>query len=101
VREATLVETCQRLTDNSDGRYQATGTPKSLNQKFITEDVPTELNSISALGLASGVGIPAIDALVEVVRRKIAARHNNDDLVSETWLVISASCPIGALPRQP
>jgi opine dehydrogenase len=28
VREATLVETCQRLTYNSDGPYQATGTPK-------------------------------------------------------------------------
>src|ERR1700757_1084061 len=40
VREATLVETCQRLTYNSDGPYQATGTPKSLDNKFITEDVP-------------------------------------------------------------
>jgi hypothetical protein len=38
VREATLVETCQRLTYNSDGPYQATGTPKSLDHKFITED---------------------------------------------------------------
>jgi opine dehydrogenase len=28
VREATLVETCQRLTYNSDGPYQATGTPR-------------------------------------------------------------------------
>jgi opine dehydrogenase len=29
VREATLVETCQRLTYNNDGPYQATGTAKS------------------------------------------------------------------------
>jgi len=67
VREATLVETCQRLTYDSDGPYQATGTPKSLDHKFITEDVPTGLIPMSALGAAAGVGTPAIDALVEVV----------------------------------
>jgi len=43
VREATLVETCQRLTYNSDGSCQATNAPKSLYQKFITEDVPSGL----------------------------------------------------------
>ena len=69
VREATLVETCQRLTYNSDGPYQATGTPKSLDHKFITEDVPTGLIPMSALGAAAGVRTPAIDALVEMVRR--------------------------------
>ena len=68
VREATLVETCQRLTYKSDGPYQATGTPKSLGHKFITEDVPTGLIPMSALGAAAGVDTPAIDALVEVVR---------------------------------
>jgi opine dehydrogenase len=68
VREATLVETCQRLTYNSDGPYQATGTPKSLEHKFITEDVPTGLIPMSALGRAAGVRTPAIDALVETVR---------------------------------
>jgi hypothetical protein len=68
VREATLVETCQRLTYNSDGPYQATGTSKSLHHKFITEDVPTGLISVSALGKAAGMRTPAIDALVETVR---------------------------------
>jgi opine dehydrogenase len=68
VREATLVETCQRLTYNSDGPYQATGTPKSLDHKFITEDVPTGLIPMSALGVAAGVRTPAIDTLIEVVR---------------------------------
>jgi len=68
VREMTLVETCRRLTYNSDGPYQATGTPKSLDHKFITEDVPTGLIPMSALGTAVGVGTRAIDALVEVVR---------------------------------
>jgi opine dehydrogenase len=68
VRETTLVETCRRLTYNSDGPYQATGTPKSLDQKFITEDVPTGLIPMSALGAAARVRTPAIDALIELVR---------------------------------
>jgi opine dehydrogenase len=65
VHEATLVETCQRLTYNSDGPYQATGTPKSLDHKFITEDVPTGLIPMSALGAAAGVGV------IDELHRKI------------------------------
>jgi opine dehydrogenase len=68
VRGATLVETCQRLTYNSDGPYQVTGTPKSLDHKFITEDVPTGLIPMSEIGTAAGVKTSAIDALVEMVR---------------------------------
>lgn len=68
VREATLVETCRRLTYNSDGPYQATETPKSLDHKFITEDVPTGLIPMRELGTVAGVRTPAIDALVELVR---------------------------------
>jgi opine dehydrogenase len=68
VREATLVEACQRLTYNSDGPYQATGTPNSLEHGFVTEDVPTGLMPMSALGAAAGVKTPAIDALVAIAR---------------------------------
>ena len=68
VRGATLVETCQILTTNSDGPYQATGTPRSFEHKYITEDVPAGLIPMSALGAAAGVPTPAIDALIEVAR---------------------------------
>ena len=68
VREASLVETCRRLTCNTDGPYQATGTPSSLDHKFITEDVPTGLIPMSALGVAAGVPTPAIDALASVAQ---------------------------------
>jgi len=68
VRTASLDETCRRLTHDSDGPYQATGTPSSLDHKFVTEDVPTGLIPMRALGDAAGVPTPAIDALVEIAR---------------------------------
>jgi opine dehydrogenase len=68
VREATLVETCRRLTYDPDGPYQATGTPNSLEHKFITEDVPTGLMPMAALGAAARVPTPTIDALIAVVQ---------------------------------
>lgn len=68
VREANLVATCRRLTYDADGPYQATGTPASLDHKYIAEDAPVGLVPMSALGAAAGVPTPAIDALVETVR---------------------------------
>jgi opine dehydrogenase len=68
VRGASLVETCGLLTTNRDGPYQATGTPKSFEHKYITEDVPVGLMPMSALGAAAGVATPAIDALITLVR---------------------------------
>ena len=68
VREASLGDTCRRLTYDPAGPYQATGTPTSLDHKYITEDVPVGLIPMSALGGASSVPTPAIDALIETVR---------------------------------
>jgi opine dehydrogenase len=67
VRGADLVETCQLLTTNSDGPYQATGTPPSFEHKYITEDVPVGLMPMATLGTAAGVPTPAIDALIALV----------------------------------
>ena len=68
VRGADLPETCRLLSSNSDGPYQATGTPKSFEHKYITEDVPVGLMPMRALGTAAGVPTPTIDALITLVR---------------------------------
>lgn len=64
VRGKDLVESCQLLTTNKDGPYQATGTPKSLEHKFVSEDVPTGLIPMAAIGDAVGVDTPALDAVI-------------------------------------
>jgi len=68
VRGASLSETCQLLTTNSDGPYQATGTPKSWDHKYIAEDVPVGLMPMRALGEAAGVATPAIDAVIKLAQ---------------------------------
>jgi len=68
VRGANLSETCQKLTANSDGPYQATGTPKSWDHKYIAEDVPVGLMPMAALGDAAGVPTPAIDAVIALAQ---------------------------------
>src|SRR5262249_26503319 len=64
VRGGSLEESCRLLTSNSDGPYQATGTPTALTHKYISEDVPTGLMPAAALGRAAGVVPPALDAVV-------------------------------------
>lgn len=66
VRGATLSETCQLLTTNADGPYQATGTPNSWAHKYIAEDVPVGLMPMRALAHAAGVECPAIDAVIRL-----------------------------------
>jgi opine dehydrogenase len=66
VREASLPETFQRLTFDAQGPYQNTPTPTSLAHKYVTEDVPTGLIPIRALGVAGGVATPTLDALIHL-----------------------------------
>jgi opine dehydrogenase len=68
VRGATLSESCQLLTTNSDGPYQATGTPSSWTHKYIAEDVPVGLMPMRAIGEAVGVATPAIDAVIKLAQ---------------------------------
>jgi opine dehydrogenase len=68
VRGATLSETCQLLTSNSDGPYQATGTPRSWDHKYIAEDVPVGLMPMRVLGQAAGVPTPQIDAVIRLAQ---------------------------------
>jgi opine dehydrogenase len=68
VREATLSKTCIKLTTNSDGPYQATGTPRAWDHNYIAEDVPVGLMPMRALGKAAGVPTPAIDAVIKLAQ---------------------------------
>lgn len=66
VREKTLSETAQKLTYNSDGPYQATGTPKNFTHQYVSEDVPVGLIPMSEFGRAVGVATAAIDAVIRI-----------------------------------
>lgn len=68
VRGVDLPETCRLLTTNSDGPYQATGTPRDWSHKYIAEDVPVGLMPMRALGEAAGVATPAIDAVIKLAQ---------------------------------
>ena len=66
VWEPSLPATFQRLTFDPQGAYQNTPTPTSLAHKYVTEDVPTGLIPMCALGTASGVETPTLDALIRL-----------------------------------
>jgi opine dehydrogenase len=68
VREATLVETIKRLSYDDDGAYVANRAAGTLDHKYVTEDVPTGLMPIAALGDAAGVNTPAIDAVIAIAQ---------------------------------
>jgi len=59
-----LAETFRRLTYEATGPYQWTPTPKSMDHKYVTEDVPCGLVAMAALGDAVGVATPVIDGLI-------------------------------------
>jgi len=60
----TLAETFRRLTFEPTGPYQWTPTPRSMEHKYVTEDVPCGLVPMAALGDAAGVTTPVIDGLI-------------------------------------
>ena len=60
----SLRETFHRLTHQPTGPYQWTPTPRSLDHKYVTEDVPCGLVAMAALGAAASVPTPIIDGLV-------------------------------------
>src|SRR5439155_7597367 len=57
-------DTFHRLTYEATGPYQWTGTPPSLQHKYVIEDVPCGLVAMSSLGRVAGVATPVIDGLV-------------------------------------
>ena len=68
VREATLVESFQKLTYNADGPYGGTPTPKSFDANYVAEDVPVGLIPMVELGRAAGVPMPAMQTLIDFTK---------------------------------
>jgi opine dehydrogenase len=60
----TLADTFRRLTHEPTGPYQWTPTPRSMDHRYITEDVPCGLVPMAALGDAVGAATPVIDGLI-------------------------------------
>jgi opine dehydrogenase len=68
VREATLIETFQKLTFNADGPYGGTPAPKSFDANYVAEDVPVGLMPIAAIGKAAGVPMSATQTLIDMAK---------------------------------
>ena len=68
VREATLVETFQKLTFNPDGPYGGTPTPKSFDNNYVAEDVPVGLIPMAAIGNAAGLAMSATQTLIDMAK---------------------------------
>src|SRR5690242_5644327 len=68
VREATLIETFQRLTFNADGPYGGTPAPKSFDANYVAEDVPVGLMPMAAIGKAAGIPMPATRTLIDMAK---------------------------------
>ena len=58
---ANLFETLQK-----NSAYASIDAPRSLNTRYITEDIPTGLVPISELGRAAGVKTPLMDLIIEL-----------------------------------
>jgi opine dehydrogenase len=68
VREATLLETFQKLTFNADGPYGSTPSPKSFDNNYVAEDVPAGLMPMAAIGQAAGVAMTATQTLIDTAK---------------------------------
>ncbi len=68
VREATLVETFQKLTFNADGPYGGTPAPKSFDNNYVAEDVPVGLMPMAAIGGAAGLPMAATRTLIDMAK---------------------------------
>lgn len=77
-QEPTLADTFRRLTTDPAGPYQWTGTPPSMDHKYVTEDVPCGLVAMAGLGRAASVVTPVISGLVA-----LASAMTGRDFVAE------------------
>jgi len=72
VEGATLFETIQTLHATV---YKTSKSPTSLGSRYLSEDVPTGLVPIAALGEAAGVKTPLMRVLIELASRIHGVDH--------------------------
>ena len=83
VREATLVETIKRLSYDDDGAYVDNRAAKTLDHKYVTEDVPTGLMPMASLGRVAGVTTPAIDAVIAIAQFQLGRSFEREERTLE------------------
>ncbi len=72
VEAATLFETIQTLNATV---YKSSKAPGTLESRYLTEDVPSGLVPIAALGEAAGVPTPLMRSLIDLVSRVHGVDH--------------------------
>jgi opine dehydrogenase len=72
VEAATLYETIQTLNANV---YKTSKAPAALTSRYLTEDVPSGLVPIAALGEAAGVATPLMRMLIDLASRVHGVDH--------------------------
>jgi opine dehydrogenase len=72
VEGPTLFETIQTLNATV---YKTSKAPASLSSRYLSEDVPTGLVPIAALGEAAGVKTPLMRILIELASRIHGVDH--------------------------
>ncbi len=72
VREKDYYTTFQRIKS-----YETITAPKSMNVRYITEDVPTGLVPISSIGKFLGIPTPATDALINIASALLSTNYRS------------------------
>jgi len=89
IETPTLFETIQTVAATI---YKASKAPASLTSRYLSEDVPTGLVPIAALGEAVGVRVPLIGALIDLTSHIHGVDHWTMGRTWPRWGLREKSC---------